>query len=340
MFSTEFDQRILEEAAAKFLPSNTYRFEPTTGGVNNVVRYIETGDGNRYILRVYNNGNDSHRVRFEHAILQQLSAMNLSYKIPTTVPSIESGSSHELLSNGAEASLFQIIPGKLPKLTMVKEIGRASGELNAAIAKVKLDMRSPNPPYYDLYKVHHAVTREKFLEVVGSSDFDAIRDVTNELLGELNKIEALAQRLLDLKLPQQLIHGDLHYDNVLVTEEGVSGLLDFEFCAFDWRAMELAICLSKYAGEKDAYSFFEQFIEGYMEHAELTPLEISVVPDLINLRILSNVVYFVGRSIAKEDSIASLTTRAGNYLNRIRWINANRDVITQKIQACVATKPV
>jgi Ser/Thr protein kinase RdoA (MazF antagonist) len=25
----------------------------------------------------------------------------------------------------------------------------------------------------------------------------------------------------------------------------VSGLLDFEFCAFDWRAMELAICLSK-----------------------------------------------------------------------------------------------
>ena len=35
----------------------------------------------------------------------------------------------------------------------------------------------------------------------------------------------------------QLIHGDLHYDNVLCDPDTsrVSGLLDFEFCAFDWR---------------------------------------------------------------------------------------------------------
>ena len=43
----------------------------------------------------------------------------------------------------------------------------------------------------------------------------------------------------------QLIHGDLHYDNVLVENGKVTGLLDFEFCASDWRAMELAVCLSK-----------------------------------------------------------------------------------------------
>jgi Ser/Thr protein kinase RdoA (MazF antagonist) len=37
----------------------------------------------------------------------------------------------------------------------------------------------------------------------------------------------------------------LHYDNVLVENGKVTGLLDFEFCAHDWRAMELAVCLSK-----------------------------------------------------------------------------------------------
>ena len=53
-------------------------------------------------------------------------------------------------------------------------------------------------------------------------------------------------------LPMQLIHGDLHYDNVLVaeTQDRVSGVLDFEFAAYDWRAMELAVCLSKYAAEE------------------------------------------------------------------------------------------
>ena len=38
---------------------------PTTGGVNNVVQYAETPAGERYILRIYNNGNDSARVSTE-----------------------------------------------------------------------------------------------------------------------------------------------------------------------------------------------------------------------------------------------------------------------------------
>lgn len=46
--------------------------------------------------------------------------------------------------------------------------------------------------------------------------------------------------------PLQLIHGDLHYDNVMVVGDSVSGVLDFEFCAYDWRAMELAVALSKW----------------------------------------------------------------------------------------------
>ena len=42
-------------------------------------------------------------------------------------------------------------------------------------------------------------------------------------------------------------------DNVLCDEEtgAVTGLLDFEFCGNDWRAIELAVCLSKYVGEED-----------------------------------------------------------------------------------------
>lgn len=339
MFSTSYDAGILDEAASKFLAGTTYTFAPTTGGVNNVVRYLDVENGSKYILRVYNNGNDSHRVRFEHEILKQLANMRLSVRIPTMVPSIETGESHMLLSNGAEASLFDIIPGYLPKLTMVREIGEASGELCAAMANVRLNLTSPNPPYYELYRVHHAVTRDLFLQEVQTAAFDDCREAITQLVEEIFALENLIEKLLQLRLPRQLIHGDLHYDNVLVHEGKVSGLLDFEFCANDWRAMELAICLSKYAGEKDAMTYFDQFIEGFMSRGpELTPLEISVIPDLINLRILSNVVYFVGRAIAKEDSITSLTTRAANYLNRVRWIHANKQLISDKITACAAAR--
>jgi len=42
-------------------------------------------------------------------------------------------------------------------------------------------------------------------------------------------------------------------------------------------------------GEKEAWKYFEEFIDGFVEHGRLTPVEINAIPDLINLRILSNV---------------------------------------------------
>jgi hypothetical protein len=225
--------------------------------------------------------------------------------------------------------------------------------------------------------------------------------------------------------PKQLIHGDLHYDNVLVENGKVTGLLDFEVCAHDWRAMELAVCLSKvrspsctpcsplrpmplphphhhvtrhpstqpclsvartpfahtphcrslaflpcqYAGEKEALQYFDTFTTGFAKHGILTevrlpyttgdrhrlqapalthppalhpptsPLpacllqaEIEVIPELINLRVLSNVVYFVGRAIAKEDGLDALTTRAATYNTRVKWIRDNSATIVDCIK--------
>lgn len=335
MFSESFDEALLQEAASKFLAPGKYKFLPTMGGVNNVVRYIEC-EGDRFVLRIYNNGNDSRKVQFEHVILESLKGMNLSVRIPTAVPSINEGKTHVLLSSGAEASLFHLIPGQLPKLAFVREIGEASGELSRALAKVVVDLEPPTPPYYDLYRVHHAITRERFFEEIQTAAYDVCRDTIQSLVEEVIKVEQLIAQLHALHLPKQLIHGDLHYDNVLVHEDAVSGLLDFEFCALDWRGMELAICLSKYAGESNALPLFNEFIEGFMKFGELTPLEMSVIPDLIKLRILSNVVYFVGRAIAREDDTTQLTSRAQTYLNRIRWLQDNKEAIVDKISECAA----
>ena len=53
--------------------------------------------------------------------------------------------------------------------------------------------------------------------------------------------------------------------------------------------MELAVCLSKYSGEPEPLGYFEEFVKGYAQTAYLTPDEIDAVPDLMVLRILSNV---------------------------------------------------
>eukprot|EP00595_Chromulina_sp_UTEXLB2642_P002305 CAMPEP_0196765272 /NCGR_PEP_ID=MMETSP1095-20130614/7926_1 /TAXON_ID=96789 ORGANISM="Chromulina nebulosa, Strain UTEXLB2642" /NCGR_SAMPLE_ID=MMETSP1095 /ASSEMBLY_ACC=CAM_ASM_000446 /LENGTH=172 /DNA_ID=CAMNT_0042123055 /DNA_START=483 /DNA_END=1001 /DNA_ORIENTATION=- len=164
-----------------------------------------------------------------------------------------------------------------------------------------------------------------------SSAFDHVRSATNRAIKEIEESEIKISNYLKSDFPVQLIHGDLHYDNILVHDGQVSGLLDFEFAAFDWRAMELAVCLSKYAGVDGVMNNFNLFVKGFSRYGRLSSDEIEAIPDLIVLRILSNVVYFVGRAIANEDSIESLTTRIENYMNRCDWVNANKRNICDMI---------
>lgn len=60
----------------------------------------------------------------------------------------------------------------------------------------------------------------------------------------------------------------------------------------------LQVALSKYVGEAEPLGLCEAFVSGYVQHGQLNDAEIEVLPDLINLRIFSNAVYFTGRAIA------------------------------------------
>jgi hypothetical protein len=43
------------------------------------------------------------------------------------------------------------------------------------------------------------------------------------------------------------------------------------------------------------------------------------------------VVYFTSRAMAGEDSLESLTSRAGSYAKRVRWVNANRGAMVEAL---------
>jgi homoserine kinase type II len=329
------DMELAKEALSMFLNYSADGLEiiPTSGGVNNIVQYVTLPSGEKELLRIYNNGCDTQRVKFEHEILRQLNEQTLSFSVPCFLPSKE-GSTIVRLGNGADACMVKLIPGHLPKLTCAGDIGRAAGELNTALTKIDVDSAMCNcAPYWKMYDVHHAVTRELFEQEMRGPNFDGeqLRGTADRMLQETLDIADRCEGVYQ-SLPIQLIHGDLHYDNVLVQDGKVTALLDFEFASFDWRAMELAICLSKYAGEEpDAKPYFDDFIKGFAKHGKLTKAEAKAIPDLINLRILSNIVYFVGRHIAGEDNISSITSRIQNYERRVNWVKSNGDAISGRI---------
>lgn len=270
---------------------------PTSGGVNNYVMYADTND-ERFVLRIYNNGGETERVRYEHSVLKQMETAGLSaelpYTLPRYLPSLKTGATMVEMPDGNQACLCELIPGVLPKTADPKILGRAVGQLMMAMGKLDLSKIEGEScePYYDIYAAHPITNKANFYEYAAGPDLDVCRDAMNTMIEEFKACDAFIARGLELGLPEQVVHGDLHYDNVLCDETTgeVTGLLDFEFCGSDWRATELAVCLSKYVGEDDPFPLVESFIDGFCESGRLTSDEILGIPDMINMRVMSNAI--------------------------------------------------
>lgn len=313
-----------------------------------------------------------------------------TFSFPCPVPS-RRGNTFELLQSGAACCLFKFIPGSLARTACPSKIGEAAGITSAALAEVtplilaalsrrdnntlsimcrrdmpQLVMEDLPPPYRNLWAVHHSIgTREEFLRVVRehesiwfegcSTECKEAWDLLVEALLALDD-EILSREIAETTGPhhhhhQQLIHGDLHYDNVLVSHlecPEVSGVLDFEFVSMDWRVMELAICLSKYISEDNPTVFCAPFIRAYVaalvrctdrkdDVRPLTRFECSELTNCIALRILSNVVFFVGRTVSGEDIAEGLTSRVLSYWRRLCWLKNNGAALVEVLTAAVAS---
>ena len=348
----EANEGELVAACEYFAPGERFTLRDTSGGVNNHVRYVDCENGERYVVRLYNNGQETDRVAFEHAVLAavepRVRESDAGFVVPRALRAKNgSGETYAVLPSGDCASVFELIPGSLPKTRFADAVGEATAALSACMEEAEADVRavyptSPTSVYRNIFGAFEKKggSREAFFtEAETNPGLDGVRDAVTRLL---DFIRALENRLAEIEraggLPETLIHGDVHYDNSLADETTgrVTGIIDFEFASYDWRMMEAAAGLSKYVGEKDPTPYVVDYIAGYCRRATPTEAEIDALPDLIKLRVLETVVYFVARSAAGEDDISQLALRAENYAARVAWIDANAQVIRDAMRNALA----
>ena len=89
-------------------------------------------------------------------------------------------------------------------------------------------------------------------------------------------------------LPVGFVHTDYFKDNVLFTENFVSGVIDFWFSCTDYFVYDLAIALNAWGFENGELTdeLFNQFLEGYSYRRALTDGEKSALPDMLRLAAL------------------------------------------------------
>jgi len=117
-------------AALLFLPpSPAPSFSRCTGGVNNIVFYIDRSGLPRLVLRIYNNGKNTARVKYEHAVLSLLAPLSLPFATPRCLPALSDGSSFALLPGGEACCVTECIAGGPAGNGAARSIGSATATL-------------------------------------------------------------------------------------------------------------------------------------------------------------------------------------------------------------------
>jgi homoserine kinase type II len=314
---------------------------PLAHGTNNLVQRVEAPSGS-YVLRVYSNHTDAARLRFEHAVLAQVHAMGLPFAVPAPIPARAGESCVRVAPEDGEngetlATLTTLIPGEYPRGDAVEQAcvaGEALGLLDAALTRVV----PPDPAeavswrsYGDLAHCHPLVP-DPLAAIMELSVADEVRQRLLQrcawLLEHIGEVYA--------RLPQQLVHEDYAPSNILMDGLRVMGVLDFEFCARDVRAMELTVALSWWPVEQfgtgEEWPIIRAFVRGYARHIVLTPGEIAAIPTLFELRGYTSLIHRLGRHLQGLSPLRAVTARATAALERADWLAANGARFVEEIR--------
>lgn len=311
--------------------------KPLTSGTNNIVLRLGTPAG-AYVLRIYSNTSDVARLRFERDALAQLAEAGLPFALPTPLPTLDGAYAIETVSEPGAIllTLTPYISGQPPdrnNLDQATAAGEALGQLTVAMARLDtpaagVSWRSSG----DLARCHPLVP-----DPPGAFAGLPLPDEKRQRL--ISGYIWLVERIPDLyvALPQQLAHEDFDPGNVLMEGTRVTGVLDFEFCARDLRAMDLAVALTwwpvQHFGTGAEWPIIAAFARGYARQITLIDAEIAALPALFHLRAYTSLIHRLGRYRQGLSALDEALARAEAAIAREDWLAANGARLIEVVSA-------
>ncbi len=298
MAATPFDD-VLEQ----YWPDGEWSITEGKTGWNNTTRYVQA-EGRRWVLRIYETHREASKVAFEHAVLRELNEMALPFNVPCPILARD-GSSYVFTGDGTErlACVFPYLEGDRPTgkdSRVAASIGAAAAQLSIALAHVHNAIKPQYPPYYELDQAHPLCTPDRVASFCS--------EPPEAFAAEAGRLAVIGQALGDIRsflprlreLPHQLIHGDINHSNLL-GGQNMTAVLDFEFCTWDVRVMELAVIVagllseSEQPSDSEDLSQIEAMLSGFGEKLRLSREEVEAIPILVRLRKLDVFLHFLGR---------------------------------------------
>jgi homoserine kinase type II len=260
---TAFTDIELQQALREYSLAPLESFTLAKDGIENSNYLIRTEDERRFVFTVLEQPSFSPHTDYV-ALLDSCAVAGLP------VPSIIRTSSNQtsIVVDGKPALLSRYLTGahvSNPTRCQLAAVGRFLGRLH------RIDYKPSNG--ITLYPRNAEWLRDSLTKLSPLLSFKQ-----SALLAQaITACEQLFTREDIRSLPWGTIHGDLFRDNVLFTEQGLSGVLDFHHAASGYFLFDLAVAANDWCAEANGLMNMDRtlaLLRGYHQQKPLTETEV------------------------------------------------------------------
>ncbi|MDM9382291.1 phosphotransferase [Chlorogloeopsis sp. ULAP01] len=301
--------------------------QPTNEGTVNTTYFVKTQAGN-FVFKLYNDSTTTAQIQYEHLLLTHLKKLNLSFAVPAPIPTA-SGETLLVVNRddcSLRVALLPLILGNKSdrtNLTHTYAVGKALGELHHVLAGFDIEGQMAQlPAWGDLYHIHPLVP----------DPFEVPRLLELPLTQQQRVIKILTEVLeaapsLYKMLPVQTTHADFLSPNVLLANNRVVGILDFEFATSDLRLIDYIAAVDHFTRspgqEAPRWEFIKAFSTGYAEYISLSQLEVEALTLVWRLQQASCIVYWTGWLLERKVTYQSVLDGVARMLVLENWLAEN-----------------
>jgi homoserine kinase type II len=312
-------------------------FEPTIQGSSNATYFVDTRD-NQFVLKFYAATTETDQIQYEHSLLTFLQSTDLPFAIPVPIHT-SSGETFiaveadQRFSTGERGGTLNVAllprligqPMDRQNLKQVQTAGFALAKLHYQLAKFDPLGQSAKLPFWGaLDRIHPQVSNPLNVPQILSMGLEEQRRFSQML----NEVIEVAPDLY-ATLPIQTIHADYITPNILVENDQVTGILDFEFATRDLRLLDYLSSLDQFASfpwkEVRFENIVRAFSTGYRACSTLTVVEMEAAISVWKLQRASSLVYWTGCLIEGKGSREKIVDAVVETLRFETWLESNQN---------------
>jgi homoserine kinase type II len=303
-------------------------FEPTAQGSSQATYFVYTPD-NWFVLKLYAATTQTVQIQYEHSLLTFLQSIDFPFAIPVPIRTTSGETFIVVEADGRSlnAALFPWIVGQAmdrQNLDQIQSAGFALANLHHQLTKFDPQGKFARLPFWGaLDRIHPQVSDPLTIVKIFNLGLEE-QERFSQLLSEA--IEAAPH--LYATLPIQTIHADYITPNILVQDDRVIGILDFEFATRDLRLLDYLSSLDQFVSFPWKNARFEEIVRafstGYLTYSSLTMAEMKAVIAVWKLQRSSSLIYWTGWLLEGKGNRQQIADAVMETLRFETWLESNQ----------------